>query len=328
MTQNRPAAANNTAAGAWKIFIDGDAGTTGLEIRERLASRADFELVSIARERRKDIDAKREILASVDVAILCLPDEAAKETVALCDTLGDRAPRILDASTAHRVAAGWVYGFPELCKDQPATIAAASRVANVGCYASGAIALLRPLVDAELIAPDQPLTINAVSGYSGGGRQMIEAYEKGEAPAFELYALGLEHKHLPEIVAYARLTSRPLFVPSVGNFRQGMLVSIPLTLEALPGQPTAADLEAALKRHYEGAARVRVAMPPADGRLGALALNGTDDMEIFVFGNEIRRHALLVARLDNLGKGASGAAVQNLELMTSGGSQGGQSATK
>jgi N-acetyl-gamma-glutamyl-phosphate reductase len=188
--------------------------------------------------------------------------------------------------------------------------------------------LLRPLVDAELIAPDQPLTINAVSGYSGGGRQMIEAYEKGEAPAFELYALGLEHKHLPEIVAYARLTSRPLFVPSVGNFRQGMLVSIPLTLEALPGQPTAADLEAALKRHYEGAARVRVAMPPADGRLGALALNGTDDMEIFVFGNEIRRHALLVARLDNLGKGASGAAVQNLELMTSGGSQGGQSATK
>jgi N-acetyl-gamma-glutamyl-phosphate reductase len=328
MTQNRPAAANNTAAGAWKIFIDGDAGTTGLEIRERLASRADFELVSIARERRKDIDAKREILASVDVAILCLPDEAAKETVALCDTLGDRAPRILDASTAHRVAAGWVYGFPELCKDQPATIAAASRVANVGCYASGAIALLRPLVDAELIAPDQPLTINAVSGYSGGGRQMIEAYEKGEAPAFELYALGLEHKHLPEIVAYARLTSRPLFVPSVGNFRQGMLVSIPLTLEALPGQPTAADLEAALKRHYEGAARVRVAMPPADGRLGALALNGTDDMEIFVFGHEIRRHALLVARLDNLGKGASGAAVQNLELMTSGGSQGGQSATK
>jgi N-acetyl-gamma-glutamyl-phosphate reductase len=300
---------------ASKIFIDGDAGTTGLEIRERLAGRADIEIVAIAAEKRKDVETKREILASVDVAILCLPDDAARETVALCDALGDKAPRLLDASTAHRVAPGWVYGFPELCAGQPEEIAKAARVANVGCYATGSIALLRPLVDAGLIQPDQPLAINAVSGYSGGGRQMIESYEKGEAPAFELYALGLEHKHVPEIMAYSKLTARPLFVPSVGNFRQGMLVSIPLALDALPSKPKAADFEAAYRRHYEGAPHVRAAPAPANGRLDALALNGSDDMEVFVFANEARRHAVLVARLDNLGKGASGAAAQNLDLM-------------
>lgn len=298
-----------------KIFIDGDAGTTGLGIRERLADRADIELVSIAHERRKDANAKRDVLASVDVAILCLPDDAAKETVALCDALGPTAPRLLDASTAHRVAPGWVYGFPELRAGQAAAIATARRVANVGCYAIGAIAALRPLVDAGLIGADQSLTINAVSGYSGGGRQMIEAYEKGRAPAFELYALGLEHKHVPEIMAHAKLTARPLFAPSVGNFRQGMLVSIPLPLDSLPGRPTAQALEAALTRHYADAEHVRVMPAPASGRLDALALNGSDDMEIYVFANEARRHAVLVARLDNLGKGASGAAAQNLELM-------------
>lgn len=298
-----------------KIFIDGDAGTTGLEIRERLAGRTDIDLVAIPAERRKDVGAKRDILAAVDIAILCLPDDAAKETVALCDGLADKSPRILDASTAHRVAPGWVYGFPELCAGQADAIAKAARVANVGCYATGSIALLRPLIDAGLIQPDQPLTINAVSGYSGGGRQMIEAYETGAAPAFELYALGLEHKHIPEIMAYAKLTARPLFAPSVGNFRQGMLVSIPLTLDALPGKPKAEDFSAAFARHYAGAKHVRPTPAPASGKLDALALNGTDDMEIFVFSNEKRGHALLVARLDNLGKGASGAAVQNLDLM-------------
>lgn len=300
---------------ASSIFIDGDAGTTGLEIRDRLAGRTDIEIVAIPPEKRKDIEAKRAILASVDVAILCLPDDAARETVALCDALGDQAPRLLDASTAHRVAPGWVYGFPELCAGQSAAIASAKRVANVGCYATGSIALLRPLVDAGLIAPGQPLTINAVSGYSGGGRQMIESYEKGDAPAFELYALGLEHKHIAEIMAYAKLTARPLFAPSVGNFRQGMLVSIPLALDALPGMPKATDFEAAYRSHYADAPHVRVEPAPASGRIDALALNGTDDMELFVFANEARRHAILVARLDNLGKGASGAAVQNLDLM-------------
>jgi N-acetyl-gamma-glutamyl-phosphate reductase len=301
-----------------RIFIDGDAGTTGLGIRDRLSGRSDIEIVAIPAERRKDASAKRDILAGVDFVILCLPDEAAIETVALCDALGPRAPRILDASTAHRVASGWVYGFPELCVGQAAAIAGATRVANVGCYATAAIALIRPLIDAELIAPTQSLSINAVSGYSGGGRQMIEAYEKGAAPAFELYALGLEHKHIPEIMRYSGLTMRPLFAPSVGNFRQGMLASIPLMLDALPGRPRAGDIEAAYARHYAGAPHVRTSTAPLSGRLDALALNDTDDMEIFVFANETRRQAVLIARLDNLGKGASGAAVQNLDLMMSG----------
>jgi N-acetyl-gamma-glutamyl-phosphate reductase len=301
-----------------KIFIDGDAGTTGLGIRERLTGRADLELIAIPVEKRKDLQAKRDLLAAVDIAILCLPDDAAKETVGLCDALGAQAPRLLDASTAHRVSPGWVYGFPELCAAQPAAIAQAARVANVGCYATASIALLRPLIDAGLLSPAQPLTINAVSGYSGGGRQMIEAYESGAAPAFELYALGLEHKHIPEIMAYSKLTARPLFVPSVGNFRQGMLVSIPLALETLAGGPTAAAFQDAYARHYANAPHVRLMPTPASGKLDALALNDTDDMEVFVFGNPAQRQVVLVARLDNLGKGASGAAVQNLDLMIAG----------
>lgn len=301
-----------------KIFIDGDAGTTGLGIRERLAGRADLELIAIPVEKRKDPQAKRDLLAAVDIAILCLPDDAAKETVALCDALGAQAPRILDASTAHRVAPGWVYGFPELCAAQPAAIAQAGRVANVGCYATASIALLRPLIDAGLLSPTQSLTINAVSGYSGGGRQMIEAYESGAAPAFELYALGLEHKHIPEIMAYSKLTARPLFVPSVGNFRQGMLVSIPLALDTLAGAPPATAFQDAYARHYANAPHVRLMPTPSSGKLDALALNDTDDMEVFVFSNPAQRQVVLVARLDNLGKGASGAAVQNLDLMIAG----------
>lgn len=301
-----------------KIFIDGDAGTTGLGIRERLAGRADLELIAIPVEKRKDSQAKRDLLAAVDIAILCLPDDAAKETVALCEALGAQAPRILDASTAHRVAPGWVYGFPELCAAQPAAIAQAGRVANVGCYATASIALLRPLIDAGLLSPTQSLTINAVSGYSGGGRQMIEAYESGAAPAFELYALGLEHKHIPEIMAYSKLTARPLFVPSVGNFRQGMLVSIPLALDTLAGAPPATAFQDAYARRYANAPHVRLMPTPSSGKLDALALNDTDDMEVFVFSNPAQRQVVLVARLDNLGKGASGAAVQNLDLMIAG----------
>ena len=302
-----------------RIFIDGDSGTTGLEIRERLADRRDLEIVSIARELRKDVDAKRELLAGVHVAILCLPDDAARETVRLCDELGARAPRLLDASTAHRVAPDWVYGFAELVEGQAERIAGAARVANPGCYATGAIALLRPLVDAGLVVAGMALTINAVSGYSGGGKSMIEAYQSGKAPAFELYGLGLEHKHVPELQKYGKLTRRPIFVPSVGNFLKGMLVSVPLHLDTLPGKPNARDLEAAMAAHYKGSKWVKVigADDPSvkAGKLDALALNDTNLLELRVFSNATYGHAVLVARLDNLGKGASGAAVQNIGIM-------------
>lgn len=300
------------------IFIDGEAGTTGLEIRQRLADAASLEIRSIDPERRKNRAARQALMHEVDLLVLCLPDEAAREAVALAAELGAEAPRILDASSAHRVAPGWVYGFPELAPAQADAVREAKLVSNPGCYPTGAIALLRPLVDAGLVPADHPLTINAVSGYSGGGRTMIEAYEQGTAPAFELYGLGLAHKHVPELMRYARLARRPIFVPSVGNFRQGMLVSIPLHLDALPGKPRLADLERTLASHYRGAGCVSVVAQAGErlgGRIDALALNGTDQLELCVFGSEELRQAVLVARLDNLGKGAAGAAVQNIALM-------------
>ena len=295
-----------------KIFIDGEAGTTGLGIRERLASVAGVELRRIDPALRKDPAARRDLMATVDLVILCLPDDAARESVALARSLKSDAPKILDASTAHRVDPDWVYGFAELAPGQADAIAAAPRVANPGCYATGAIALLRPLREAGLLPADTPLSINAISGYSGGGKSMIEAHQRDGAPAFELYALNLTHKHLPEIMLYAGLTRRPLFVPSVGHFAQGMLVSIPLFLDQL--NTTAKELHDALTTHYEGSSLVRVL--PADGdTLQADSLAGTDLLELRVIANENHNHAVLIARLDNLGKGASGAAVQNVRLM-------------
>jgi N-acetyl-gamma-glutamyl-phosphate reductase len=316
---------------AHTVFIDGEAGTTGLQIRERLEARRDIEILSIDPARRKDADARAELLNAADAVVLCLPDEAAKDAVAM---ISSNSVKVVDASTAHRVAPGWAYGFAELAGNQRDVIRASNRVANPGCYPTGFIALVRPLVDAGLIPADFPLTVNAISGYSGGGKGLIAEFEDQAAPegsndVFRAYGLPLTHKHLPEMQAYAGLAHPPVFAPSVGRYAQGMLVEVPLQLWALPGRPRPSDLHVALEAAYAGETFVEVAsgLECAElqaARAGAAnyvrgldpeALNGTNRMRVFVFGNEATGQARLIAVLDNLGKGASGAAVQNLNLM-------------
>jgi N-acetyl-gamma-glutamyl-phosphate reductase len=297
------------------VFIDGESGTTGLGIRARLEAMPEVALLSLPPAQRRDAAARRDAMAEADLVILCLPDDAARDAAAMADRLGAGAPKLLDGSTAHRVDPVWTYGFPEMASKQPEAIAGARKVSNPGCYPTGAIGLLRPLVEAGLVPRDYPITINAVSGYSGGGRSLIEVHEEGGGPAFELYGLHLEHKHVPETELYAGLTRRPIFVPSVGHFRQGMLVSVPLHLDTLPGKPSGADLRDALAAYYAGSEYIAVVAPAVDGKLEPQALNDTNRLELAVHANEAHRQAVLVARLDNLGKGASGAAVQNMSLM-------------
>ena len=297
------------------VFIDGEAGTTGLGIRQRLETMPGITLRSLPAAQRKDTSARQDMMAACDLVVLCLPDDAAREAVGLAAALDGRAPKLLDASTAHRVDPEWTYGFPEMAPEQPRQIAGARKVSNPGCYPTGAIGLLRPLVQAGLVPPDYPLTISAVSGYSGGGRSMIEAHDRDGGPAFELYALSLEHKHVPEIELYSGLSRRPIFLPSVGHFRQGMLVSVPLYLDELPEKRSGGDLREALRTFYDGSEYVAVAAGNGHDKLEPEALNGSNRLELHVWANEARRHGVLVARLDNLGKGASGAAVQNLRLM-------------
>jgi N-acetyl-gamma-glutamyl-phosphate reductase len=313
------------------VFIDGESGTTGLQIRERLAGRADLEVLSIDPAKRRDPAARAELLNAADAVVLCLPDDAAREAVGLVQS---NSVRIVDASTAHRTARGWAYGFAEMDKDQRAAIAGSTRVANPGCYPTGFIGLVRPLVAAGLIPADYPLTVNAVSGYSGGGKGLIAEFESGPQPAgtndaYRVYGLSLAHKHLPEMQQHTGLEHAPVFAPSVGRYAQGMIVEVPLQLWALPGKPSAVDLHVALEAAYIGERFVEVASGAecaelAKARAGAggyvpsldpEALNGTNRMRLFVFPSADGRQARLMALLDNLGKGASGAAVQNLNLM-------------
>jgi N-acetyl-gamma-glutamyl-phosphate reductase len=302
------------------VFIDGEVGTTGLQIHARLKDRDDLRLVHLAESERKDAKRRREVLNEVDLAILCLPDDAAREAVSL---IGNSKTRVIDASTAYRVDPDWVYGMPEYDADQTERIASATRVSNPGCYPIAAIGMLHPLVQAGLIPIDWPVTINAVSGYSGGGKSLIAAFEDPDSPdyteePFSVYGLGLEHKHVPEIHKHSGLENRPLFMPSIANFRQGMIVQIPLQLNAIPGRPSPGDLHAALSAYYAGRRFVTVASE-ADAaaiiRLDPEGLNGTNELRLHVFGNEQHGQTVLMGLLDNLGKGASGCAVQNMNLM-------------
>lgn len=304
----------------WKpnIFIDGAEGTTALEIRERLKQLIENGKIRMVfvKGSPKDVEQRRKAMKESDLVVLCLPDDAAKESVKIADSLGSSSPKILDTSTAHRIAPNWVYGFPEVDNHQPEKISTADAVSNPGCFPTGAVALLRPLVQAGVIPEDWPITIDAVTGYSGGGKGMIKKYEEGTAPNFESYELGNEHKHIPEIQMYSQLKKRPIFVPSVGHFRQGMLVRISLHLRELPVKPTGKDIAEILKKYYLKSNKIKVILHSlSDNRLDAEAMAKTDELKLHVFWNEKEEQVNLIASLDNLGKGAAGAAMQNIELM-------------
>ena len=292
------------------VFIDGAEGTTGLEIRERLAGRGDIALRTLDEHHRKDVTARRAALNDADIVILCLPDQASRDAVALID---NARTRVIDASSAHRVAPDWTYGFAELAPDQADRIANSARVTNPGCYPTGFLALVAPLVRQGLIPTSYALGVHATSGYSGGGKAMIAEFESGGAPAFRAYATGLAHKHVPEMQRYARLDHPPLFTPAVAAAYRGMIVEVPLPLFTLPDRPTLADLRATLADAYANDPIVQIGSP--DGQIALAENAGTDRMTLRVCGNDAAGQALLVATLDNLGKGAAGAAVQNLNLM-------------
>jgi len=302
------------------IFIDGAEGTTGLQIRTRLAGRDDVSLLTLSDDARKDPAQRAAMLNACDVAILCLPDDAARESVAMID---NPDTRVIDASTAHRTAEGWDYGFPEMEPGHAAAIASSKRVANTGCYAVASVAMLRPLVEDGLLQSDWPVTINAVSGYSGGGKKMIAGFEDPDATdkidtPFRVYGLNLAHKHVPEIQQWAGLKLRPLFVPSVARYREGMIVQVPLQLAAMPNAPKPADVHDILAAHYADCRFVTVAdlvMGEGSLILDAEEMNGTNELRLHVYGSKDGEHALVVGMLDNLGKGASGQAVQCLNLM-------------
>lgn len=303
-----------------RVFIDGEAGTTGLQIRERIGARRDVELLQIDPDLRKDADERKRLINAADVVFLCLPDDASREAVSLVD---NDTTRVIDASTAYRVDPDWVYGFPELSATHREKVASAKRVSNPGCYPTGAIALARPLRDANILPSDWPLTINAVSGYSGGGKGMIAEFEDPQAPVrsdqpYRIYGLSLAHKHVPEMQKYVGLDHAPLFAPAVGRYRQGMIVEIPLQLSRLAHVPTAAEIRDVLQQAYAGSRFVSVASAEETAGIANLdpeGLNGTNELRLFVFGNDDQQQVRLVALLDNLGKGASGAAVQSMNLM-------------
>ena len=302
------------------VFIDGDQGTTGLQIHARLHGRQDLRLLTLPDAERKDPKRRAEAINSADIALLCLPDDAARDAVA---TLHNPAVRVIDASSAHRTTPGWVYGLPELDAQQAARIAQSTRISNPGCYPTGAVALLRPLVETGLLPADYPLSIHAISGYSGGGRAAVQRFEQATdaaLPALQLYGLELAHKHVPEIQQHAGLSARPVFVPGYGAYRQGIVLSIPLQLRLLPGV-TSEQLQACLEQHYQGSRYVQVMPLQQQGPAPALdpqALNGSNDLRLALYANSEHGQVLLTAVFDNLGKGASGAAVQNLDLLLTG----------